>query len=130
MARSTSPPAGAGPSATSCGSMPLAWTSEGTNSSESRISSRRSMLAALVGDAGLVEVRPQPALGAIDRHRAPLGIILKLVAADSGDTEILAVAMAEVKAGDRRRRKHREILGQGDLARMPTEHLEQHRLQA
>src|SRR5690242_6237153 len=101
IARSTWPPAGAGPSATSCGSMPFASTSAGMSSSAIRNSSRRSMPAALVGDALLVEVRPQPAFGALQRHAATAGIILELVAADAGNAEILAVTMAEVEARHR-----------------------------
>ena len=61
---------------------------------------------------------------------APLGIIVELVAADPGDSEILAVAVAEIKAGHGRGRQHREILGQRHSARIAAEHVEQDRLQA
>src|SRR5688500_14317249 len=49
------------------------------------------------GERKLVEVRTQPALGLLDRDAAAGGIVLELVAADPGDAEILAVAMAEIE---------------------------------
>ena len=38
--------------------------------------------------------------------------------------------MAEIEAGHRRGRQHREILGQRDFARIAAEHVEQDRLEA
>src|SRR4051812_1319749 len=116
MASSTSPPGGAGPSATSCGSMPRAVASEGKSSSATKINSGRSIHGPLECRSGLVEVRPQPAFGELERDPAPRRIFLELVAADPGDAEILAVAVAEIEAGHGRGRKHREILGQLHLA--------------
>src|SRR4051794_1788431 len=116
IASSTSPPGGAGPSATSSGSMPRAWASAGRKIRARRRNNRRNIVTALVGDAGLVEVGPQPAFRLFERDSAALGIVLELVAADAGDAEILAVAVPEIEAGDGGGRKHREILGQGDLA--------------
>src|SRR3954453_20205978 len=107
IARSTWPPASAGPSAMSWGSIPRAKPVAGARSSAKRINARRSIGAALVGDRSLVEVRPEPALCLLERHAAAAGIIFELVAADAGDAEILAVAMAEVKARHGRSRKHR-----------------------
>src|SRR6476661_6573167 len=98
IARSTSPPAGAGPSATSCGSIPRACATAGTSSSAKKISRRWIMAAALVRTAVLVEVRAQPAFCLLDGHAAALRIVLELVAADACDAEILAVAMAEIEA--------------------------------
>src|SRR3954454_4099999 len=104
IARSTSPPAGARPppagarpSATSCGSIPRASASAGRTSNVRRIRRRRSMAAALVRTAILVEVRTKPTFGLLDGHLAAPRIVLELVAADAGDTEILAVAMAEIE---------------------------------
>src|SRR5690348_9332256 len=77
----------------------------------------------------LVEVRPQPALGLFERNSAPLRIFLELVAADLRHSEIVAVAMAEVEARDRRGWKHREILGERDLPGITAEHVEQDWLQ-
>src|SRR4051794_34648733 len=109
IARSTSLPAGAGPSATSCGSIPRACKSAGIARSANRISSRRSIHVALVAPRRLVEVRPQPALRLLDRNAAPLRIIIQLVAADPRDAEILGVAVAEVEARHGRSGKHGEI---------------------
>src|SRR5437588_4853925 len=111
IARSTSPPGGAGPSATSCGSMPRAWVSAGARSKATRTMSRRNIVTALVGDGRLVEVRPKPALGLFERDSTPSGIILELIAANAGDAEILAVAVPEIEAGHSGSRQHREILG-------------------
>src|SRR3954471_7942987 len=108
IASSTSPPGGAGPSATSSGSIPRACAATGTIISANRINSRLSMAAALVRHGLLVEVGAQPPLGEFDGDRAPRRIILELVAADPRHAEILAVAMPEIKAGDSRGRKHRE----------------------
>src|SRR5437773_12538813 len=116
IASSTSPPDGAGPSATNCGSIPRAWASAGAISSARRISRRRSIATALMRDAVLVEVGPQPAFGAFDGDAAPLRVIFELVAADPGDAEILAVAVGEIETGHGRSRKHREILGQRHFA--------------
>src|SRR4051812_21303083 len=130
IARSTWPPAGAGPSAMSWGAIPRAKALAGARSSAKRINARPSIGAALVGDRSLVEVRPEPALGLLERHAPSPGIIFELVAADAGHAEILAVAIAEVEAGHGRSRKHREILGQRHFAGIAAEHLEQHRLEA
>src|SRR5438270_8359301 len=46
---------------------------------------------------GLVEVRPKPSLGLLERDAAPRRIILQLVAADPRDSEILAVTMAKIE---------------------------------
>src|SRR5947209_9475444 len=116
IASSTSPAGGAGPSATSCGSIPREWASPGTSSRARKRMRVRNIVTALVGDRTLVEVGTKPALGLLDGDAAAAGIILELVAADARDAEILAVSMAEVKSGDSRGRKHREILGQRDLA--------------
>src|SRR5690348_9779116 len=78
----------------------------------------------------LIEVRPQPALSLFQRDAAPRCIIFELVAADLGHSEIVAVAVAEVEARDRRGWKHREILGEHHLARIAAEHVEQDRLEA
>src|SRR5438132_4750957 len=128
IARSTSPPGGAGPSATSSGSIPRACASAGVISSARRIS-RRLIATALVRDAVLVEVRPKPALGALDRDSAPLGVFLELIPPDARYTEILAIAVAEIEARHRGRREHREILRERHLAGMTAEHVEQDRLQ-
>src|SRR6185295_20003036 len=69
----------------------------------------------------LIEVGAQPALGLGDRHAAARRIILELVAADPGDSEILAVTMAEVETGDGRGRPHRVIFGERDPARSAAE---------
>src|SRR5690348_11528232 len=130
MARSTSPPAGAAPSATSCGSMPRACASAGASSSANKISRRRIINVPLVPSTMLVEVGQEPAFRLFDRNTAAHRIILQLVAADPGDAEILAVAMPEVESADRRSWQHREILGQRDLAGIFPEHIEQDRLQA
>src|SRR5206468_9524779 len=130
IAKSTSPPAGAGPSATSSGSIPRACASAGTSNSANKKRSRRSIITRLVLGDDLVEVRPEPPLRLLERHAAPRRIILELVAPDPRDAEILAVAMPEIEAGHSGGRKHREILGQRDFARVPTEHLEQQRLEA
>src|SRR5438105_15343469 len=110
IARSTSSPGGAAPSAMSSGSIPRAWAIDGIRINARRTRKRRSIVTALVGDARLVEVGAQPALGLLNGDGTPAGIILKLVAADPGDAEILAVAVTEIEAGHGRGRKHREIL--------------------
>src|SRR5947209_1392344 len=115
IASSTSPPGGAGPSATSSGSIPRACATAGTSTRAIKRSNRRNIVTALVGHARLVEVRPKPALSLLERYAAAGRIILQLVAADSRHTEILAVAVAEVEARNGRCRQHREILGQRDL---------------
>src|SRR3954471_17097571 len=69
-------------------------------------------------DEGLVEIGPKPALRLLNRDSAPSRIIFQLVATDPRHSEILAVAVAEVKARDGGGRKHREILGQRDFTRM------------
>jgi len=79
----------------------------------------------------LVEVRSQPAFRGLQIDPAPRRIILKLIAADPGDAEILAVGMAEIEARDRRRRQHREAFRQRDPGRArPAEQIEQQRLEA
>src|SRR6185369_10144255 len=130
IASSTSPPGGAGPSATSCGSIPRAFASAGASNNASRISNRRSMIVALVRCRSLVEVGPKPALGAFDRNIAPRRIVFELIAADPGHSEILAVAVAEIESGHGRSREHREILGQRHSARPLAKHIEQDRLEA
>src|SRR5947199_4056892 len=105
IASSTSPAGGAGPSATSSGSIPRALASAGLSKSANKKSSRRSIATALVGDAQLVEVRAQPPLGFLERHFTAPGIILELVATNARDTEILAVPVAEVETRHGRGRK-------------------------
>src|SRR5688572_1361851 len=102
IASSTSPPGGAGPSATSTGSIPRACATAGTSSSARKSSSERSIRFALMRRLRLVEVGPQPALGGFDLDLAALRVILELVAADARDPEILAVAVAEIEARHRR----------------------------
>src|SRR5687767_1267292 len=97
IASSTSPPGGAGPSATSTGSIPRASATAGVSRSAIR-SSNRSMATALMRRLRLVEVGPQPALSGFDLDAAPLCVILELVASDPGDAEILAVAVSEIEA--------------------------------
>src|SRR5688572_1790727 len=126
IASSTSPPGGAGPSATRTGSIPRPSATAGASSSAKRNNSERSMGFALMPRPRLVEVGPQPALGGFDVDPAPLGVILELVAADARHSEILAVAVAEIEARHRRGRKHRIILGQGDSAGVSAKHVEQH----
>src|SRR4029079_787787 len=78
----------------------------------------------------LIQVGPEPALRLLDRHAAASCIILELIAPDFRDSEILAVAVAEIEARNRRGRKHREILGERNFARAFAEHLEERRLKA
>src|SRR5436190_12337716 len=130
IARSTSPPAGAGPSATSSGSIPRAWAIAGKHRIATSRSNRFSIETPLAVHRALVEIRAKPALGLFDGCTPAFGVILELVAADARHSEILAVAVAEIKTRHRRCREHREILGQRNLARIAAEHLEQHRLQA
>src|SRR5260221_7010981 len=132
IASSTSPPGGAGPSATSSGSIPRALANAGTSNSTRRIRRRRSMFGCCARSRadGSIQVRPQPALGLLDRDTAAPGIIFELVAADPRDAEILAIAVAEIEARHRRGRQHREILGQRHLTRISAQHLEQHGFEA
>src|SRR6478752_5227583 len=102
MASSTSPPAGAGPSATSRGSIPRAPAMAGVTNKNRRIGSQRSIAAALLSSDELVEIRPQPAFGLLERHLTPPGIVIELIAADARDAEILAVAVAEIETRDGR----------------------------
>src|SRR3546814_7964685 len=63
-----------------------------------------------------------------------VGIVLKLVAADAGDSEILAVAVTEIEARDGRGRHHGEAAAERDAGRafvaIAAKHIEQDRLQA
>src|SRR5205809_6221440 len=61
IASSTSPPGGAGPSATSCGVIPRASASAGASSIARRISSRRNMADALAVFLG--PQKPSPLMG-------------------------------------------------------------------
>lgn len=45
----------------------------------------------------LVQIRPQPALGHRQLYPAPGGVILQLIATDSGDAEILGRRMPKIK---------------------------------
>src|SRR5436309_10249364 len=96
IASSTSPPAGAGPSATSCGTICCACASDGSTSKATNRNSHRNIVTALGRIGRLVEVRAEPAFGLLDRHPAAGSIVLELIAPDPGDAEILAVAVAEV----------------------------------
>src|SRR4051794_6556613 len=118
IASSTSPPGGAGPSATSSGTICCACANDGSTSKERSRSNRRNIVTALRRNGDLVEVRSQPTFGLLDRHPAARGIILELIAPDACHPEILAVAVAEVEAGHGRGRKHREILGQRHFGRV------------
>src|SRR5206468_3351888 len=130
IASSTSPPGGAAPSATSSGVMFCAAAKAGAHSSARKINNRFSIATPLAVRARLVEVRPKPALRLLQIDSAARCIILELIAADPSDPEILAVAMPEIEARHRRRRQHREILGQLDAAGVLAEHVEQDRLEA
>src|SRR6476659_7757519 len=120
MANSNSPPGGAAPSATSSGVIPRASANVEASIKQRKISSRRSIVlrCARNGRCGSIQIRPQPALGLFDRYLTPRCIILELVSAEARDSEILAGAIPEIEAGHGRRRQHREILGQRDLARI------------
>src|SRR6476659_4542312 len=126
MASSTSPPGFAGPSATSSGWMALmrscAAAGAARNSSRKR---NRSTKRRLCEASGLVEVGPQPARRRLDVDPSPFGIIGELVLADLSDSEILAVAVAEVEAGDRRGRQHGEVVGERDSGRIVAEQRKQ-----
>src|SRR4051812_46551427 len=119
MASSTSPPGFTGPSATSSGWMALmrCWAAAGPARNKSR-KRKRSTGRWLCERRALVEVWPQPAGRGFEIDAAAPGIVGELVLADLGDSEILAVGVAEVEAGDRRCRQHGEIVGQRHSGRI------------
>src|SRR5687767_4250391 len=113
MASSTAPPGFTGPSATSSGWMALTRAVAGVANRASSKKRNRSINRPLCEPRELVEVRAQPASRSLRINTAPRRIVGELVAADPGDAEILAVAMAEIEAGHRRSGQHGEIVGQG-----------------
>src|SRR5450759_4028000 len=77
----------------------------------------------------VVQVGGEPARGFVHGPALATRVVLELVAADAADAEVVRLGAPEVEAGDRRRRQHRERLGEADPgARLGLEQREQRRL--
>src|SRR5687768_13397709 len=118
IARSAPRPGAAGVRRTSSGLIAFSRAASWAEAGAANNSNRKRISRAIAVHLSSIEVGPQPPLRRVEVDPAPGGIFRELVAADLGDPEIVAVAVAEIEAADRRGRKHREILGQAQPRRI------------
>src|SRR6476646_8804702 len=66
----------------------------------------------------IAEVRPEPALGLLERHALAGGVVLHLVAGEPADGEVARERVREVDPADSGSRRHRERVRQRDAGRL------------